>query len=282
MLRNIRLANSFLQQSLGVAEEDCLLPEMIAGRSGHAGKRKKAIEKQVGLLKRMLASKACEHAAMLEARDAAVLEQRASFNAAMKTISGEDELDPRYSFDATLRVMDPHLHAKTQGVPITSSEIIAWCSDSTAGFPELEHAIWRKGLSSKWTDGVGLCAIIHAYRPALVDWGAVRQSTMRTVEEPPPAAGAGAGAAVGGATAGAAAGAAGARRERLKTAVNTVVAAQTITVSSQLTKEDKLHNLELAVGAAAGRLQIPVSRNLNAEALLEGRFDQPKKKELLQ
>lgn len=184
-IRNVRLANAILQQDFGLSVQQCVPASQMV-----EGCWEDSVAEFLSLLKLLLTSKACKHARMLETRDAAVVAQRRNQKRQWKKIqlavvssrkfATSDAPDPRHRFADALRVLDPDLHAPKQGLPNRASDILRWCQESTAGFPELEGAAWRTSslLSSTWLDGVGLCALVHAYRPVLINWADVRIPTV--------------------------------------------------------------------------------------------------------
>jgi hypothetical protein len=179
MLRNVKLANAILKQEFGLSEDQCIPAGDVVSEL-----REDDLVEFVSLLKLLLTSKACKHAMMLEARDAAVAAQRDQQKRRWRKVKlavavsswTKTAPDPRHSFNDALRLLDPDLHGPTRRSPILASEVLRWCRESTAAYPELQNAAWRLAsrVSSTWINGVGFCALVHAHRPALIDWAAVR------------------------------------------------------------------------------------------------------------
>ena len=44
-----------------------------------------------------------------------------------------------------------------------------WCRMSVSGYPGVDIT----NMSSPWRDGRAFCALIHRYRPHVLDWGRV-------------------------------------------------------------------------------------------------------------
>ncbi|XP_021391683.2 F-actin-monooxygenase MICAL1 [Lonchura striata] len=58
-----------------------------------------------------------------------------------------------------------------------SEELLSWCQASTAGYP----GVAVTNFSTSWTSGLALCALIHRFRPDLVDFDSVEpQDAIRT------------------------------------------------------------------------------------------------------
>ncbi|XP_030147784.4 F-actin-monooxygenase MICAL1 isoform X4 [Taeniopygia guttata] len=58
-----------------------------------------------------------------------------------------------------------------------SEELLSWCQASTAGYP----GVAVTNFSTSWTSGLALCALIHRFRPDLVDFDSVEpQDALRT------------------------------------------------------------------------------------------------------
>ncbi|XP_053819964.1 F-actin-monooxygenase MICAL1 isoform X2 [Vidua chalybeata] len=56
-------------------------------------------------------------------------------------------------------------------------ELLSWCQASTAGYP----GVAVTNFSTSWTSGLALCALIHRFRPDLVDFDSVEpQDAIRT------------------------------------------------------------------------------------------------------
>ncbi|NXK65064.1 MICA1 monooxygenase, partial [Sylvietta virens] len=56
-------------------------------------------------------------------------------------------------------------------------ELLSWCQASTAGYP----GVAVTNFSTSWTSGLALCALIHRFRPDLVDFNSVDpQDAIRT------------------------------------------------------------------------------------------------------
>lgn len=59
----------------------------------------------------------------------------------------------------------------------TYKELLRWCRDSTDGY----HGVEVTDFTSSWTSGLALCALIHRFRPHLVDFDAMDpQDPIRT------------------------------------------------------------------------------------------------------
>ncbi|XP_042693306.1 F-actin-monooxygenase MICAL1 isoform X4 [Centrocercus urophasianus] len=59
----------------------------------------------------------------------------------------------------------------------TYKELLRWCQDSTDGY----HGVEVTDFTSSWTSGLALCALIHRFRPHLVDFDAMDpQDPIRT------------------------------------------------------------------------------------------------------
>ncbi|XP_046788987.1 F-actin-monooxygenase MICAL1 isoform X2 [Gallus gallus] len=59
----------------------------------------------------------------------------------------------------------------------TYKELLRWCQDSTVGY----HGVEVTDFTSSWTSGLALCALIHRFRPHLVDFDAMDpQDPIRT------------------------------------------------------------------------------------------------------
>uniref|UniRef100_A0A673U600 Molecule interacting with CasL protein 1 n=1 Tax=Suricata suricatta TaxID=37032 RepID=A0A673U600_SURSU len=51
------------------------------------------------------------------------------------------------------------------GLAGTQEELLRWCQEQTAGYP----GVHVTDLSSSWTDGLALCALVHRLRPGLLE-----------------------------------------------------------------------------------------------------------------
>ncbi|XP_075631805.1 F-actin-monooxygenase MICAL1 isoform X3 [Balearica regulorum gibbericeps] len=59
----------------------------------------------------------------------------------------------------------------------TYEELLSWCQASTAGY----HGVAVTDFTTSWTSGLALCALIHRFRPDLVDFDSLdRQDPIRT------------------------------------------------------------------------------------------------------
>nr|XP_018672882.1 protein-methionine sulfoxide oxidase mical3b isoform X1 [Ciona intestinalis]XP_026696711.1 protein-methionine sulfoxide oxidase mical3b isoform X1 [Ciona intestinalis] len=93
-----------------------------------------------------------------------------------------DELDI-VDTEATPMVVDlvepPNVHKSflTRKVSmVRPSKLLSWCQKMTEGYPGVEV----NDLTSSWRNGLALCAIVHRYRPDLIEWSQLTHTNIQT------------------------------------------------------------------------------------------------------
>uniref|UniRef100_A0A8D3E0R6 F-actin monooxygenase n=1 Tax=Scophthalmus maximus TaxID=52904 RepID=A0A8D3E0R6_SCOMX len=67
-----------------------------------------------------------------------------------------------------------HTHTHTQKLShLIPSHLLTWCQEQTCGY----RGVAVKDLTTSWKSGLALCALIHRYRPDLIDFDALDESS---------------------------------------------------------------------------------------------------------
>ncbi|KAH3745176.1 alpha actinin [Pelomyxa schiedti] len=53
--------------------------------------------------------------------------------------------------------------------------LMTWCQNTTRGYPDVHLDNWK----TSWHDGMALCAIIHKYRPSLINWESLERTNKK-------------------------------------------------------------------------------------------------------
>ncbi|XP_061570354.1 protein-methionine sulfoxide oxidase mical3b-like isoform X2 [Cololabis saira] len=81
-----------------------------------------------------------------------------------------EEAGPNANFSSITHLSSPkHLNEETAW---RSNQLLAWCREQTRGY----RGVAVGDLTSSWTDGLALCALIHRHRPALIDFDSLSES----------------------------------------------------------------------------------------------------------
>jgi hypothetical protein len=60
------------------------------------------------------------------------------------------------------------------GAKLTGKQaLLEWCRQATQGYP----GVTVTNFTSSWSDGLAFCAMIHRYRPSLIDYDAMLDAT---------------------------------------------------------------------------------------------------------
>uniref|UniRef100_A0A2H8TZN0 EH domain-binding protein 1 n=1 Tax=Melanaphis sacchari TaxID=742174 RepID=A0A2H8TZN0_9HEMI len=90
--------------------------------------------------------------------------------------SGESMKNTRPSLKP-LNLKDVHTDSSSKGIETTTpgQDLLEWCKDITKGYPGVKVT----NLTTSWRNGLAFCAIIHYFRPDILEFDALKPHDIR-------------------------------------------------------------------------------------------------------
>ncbi|CAH1733101.1 EH domain-binding protein 1 isoform X2 [Aphis gossypii] len=90
--------------------------------------------------------------------------------------SGEGMKNTRASLKP-LNLKDVHTDSSSKGIETTTpgQDLLEWCKDITKGYPGVKVT----NLTTSWRNGLAFCAIIHYFRPDILEFDALKPHDIR-------------------------------------------------------------------------------------------------------
>ncbi|XP_041833409.1 protein-methionine sulfoxide oxidase mical3a-like isoform X2 [Melanotaenia boesemani] len=83
-----------------------------------------------------------------------------------------EEAGPNTDLSDIIRLPSPR-HLREESF-LRSNQLLTWCQEQTRGY----HGIAVSDLTTSWKSGLALCALIHQYRPHLIDFDSLDESSV--------------------------------------------------------------------------------------------------------